>query len=207
MKGMNSGHKIGREKGSEADIGISYRVYITCWAAKSCLNVEGDFVECGVNTGIFSLAVCDFLDFNRVDKNFFLFDTYEGIPLSQCSESEMMISQEYNEKFYESCFELAKRNFAPYKNAKLIKGIVPQSLSEVKIDSVAYLQLDMNIAKPEKEALEYLYPKISKGGIVILDDYAWTPHREQKSAIDEVASKLGFDVLTLPTGQGMIYKS
>src|SRR5947209_7869769 len=73
--GMNSGHKIGRESGSTDDIHIEWRVHVVCWAAWHATHLEGSFVECGVNTGIYSLAVCQFIDFNATGKNFFLFDT------------------------------------------------------------------------------------------------------------------------------------
>src|SRR5207302_1217825 len=57
--GMNSGHKIGRPEGSQVDIHIEWRVFVCCWAAWHAKHLPGDFVECGVNTGILSLAVCN----------------------------------------------------------------------------------------------------------------------------------------------------
>src|SRR5579863_6449990 len=57
--GMDSGHKIGRQAGSKADIHIEWRVLVCCWAAQHAKHLAGDFVECGVNTGILSLAVCN----------------------------------------------------------------------------------------------------------------------------------------------------
>jgi O-methyltransferase len=49
----------------------------------STARTTGDFVECGVNTGIFSLAVCEYVDFNRLDKSLWLFDTYKGFQSSK----------------------------------------------------------------------------------------------------------------------------
>ena len=86
--GMNTGHHILRSKGSQADIHIEWRVHIACWAAKHALRLPGDFVECGVNTGITSLAVCEFTNFNNTGKSFLLFDTFNGIPEDQMSEAE-----------------------------------------------------------------------------------------------------------------------
>jgi hypothetical protein len=56
--GMNSGHKLAREKGSDKDIHIEWRVHVACWAAWHAKQLPGSFVECGVNTGIFSLDEC-----------------------------------------------------------------------------------------------------------------------------------------------------
>ena len=120
-KGMDSGHKILREKGSKKDIGISWRVYVMCWAAKYCSQLEGHFVECGVNTGICSLAICDYIGFESLDKTFYLFDTFEGIPLEQSQKSELEKAKKANKEFYEDCFATAKNNFSTYPNVKLVK--------------------------------------------------------------------------------------
>src|SRR5581483_5279759 len=66
--GMNTGHHICRDKGSTEDIHNEYRVYMCCWAAEHAKKLPGDFVECGVNTGITSVAVCHFIDFNETGK-------------------------------------------------------------------------------------------------------------------------------------------
>ena len=44
---------------------IRWRAYVCCWAAKQALAVEGDFVECGVNTGILCFA-CKFCICNHM---------------------------------------------------------------------------------------------------------------------------------------------
>jgi predicted O-methyltransferase YrrM len=64
----------------------------------------------------------------------------------------------------------------------------------------------MNCVIPEQEALKYFWPRLSKGGIVILDDYAWPGHENQKKSHDEFAFQHGIQVLSLPTGQGLIIK-
>ena len=86
--GMDSGHKVGRPPGSRDDIHVEWRVHIACWAASHALHLPGDFVECGVDPGILSLAICNFVDFDSTGKSFFLFDTYAGIPVEQMLESE-----------------------------------------------------------------------------------------------------------------------
>src|SRR5579862_4996402 len=73
-RGMNSGHRMGGATGAGEDIGIQWRVAIACWAAAHAKHLPGDFVECGTNTGIMSLAICEYVDFNASDKRFWLFD-------------------------------------------------------------------------------------------------------------------------------------
>jgi hypothetical protein len=200
--GVNSGHKIAG--GPELD--VRWRVHVLCWAARHALHLEGDFVECGVNTSIFSLSVCNFIDFNDTGKSFYLFDTFAGIPESQMSETERGPRMIENEIMYEECFDVAKRNFAPFPKARLIRGMVPDTLLEVEIERVCYLSLDMNIAEPETAALEHFWDRLAPGAPVILDDYGWNHYREQHEAADAFAKSHGTMIATLPTGQGLLLK-
>src|SRR5262245_47238259 len=203
-RGITSGHSFSPAGQSDPDIGIEWSVYTCCWAATHATRLPGDFVECGVNTGIHSLAVCEYIDFNATGKTFWLFDTFSGIPEEQMNEHEKAIDRRaYNEWWYRDCWERAKTNFAPFPKARLIQGVVPHTLADAPIDKVRYLSLDMNIAAPERAAIEFFWPKLVPGAIVILDDYAWMTHEEQKRAMDEFALIQGVSVLTLPTGQGI----
>lgn len=65
----------------------------------------------------------------------------------------------------------------------------------------------MNNAKAEISAIEYLWDKLVSGGVVVLDDYAYgEDFRAQKEAWDRFSVDNGFEILSLPTGQGLIIK-
>lgn len=206
QSGMNSGHKISREKGSNTDIHIEWRVHVACWAAWHAKQLPGSFVECGVNTGVYSLAVCNYIDFNSTGKDFFLFDTFEGIPEEQMAEQEKYDRVRENQEFYEECYDVARHNFAPFPKARLIRGKVPDTLDSVAIDRVCYLSIDMNIAEPEIAAIEFFWDKLVSGAPVILDDYGWSHYPLQKEGMDKFASRKGVRILTMPTGQGLLLK-
>ena len=66
----------------------------------------------------------------------------------------------------------------------------------------------MNDVAPEVAALRFFWNKLVQGAIVLLDDYSYSEcYRPQKEAFDALGRELGFSVLTMPTGQGMILKS
>jgi O-methyltransferase len=206
-RGMDSGHHICRPRGSTEDLHIEWRIHVVLWAATLATRLPGDFVECGVNTGMNSLAVCEYVDFNSTGKTFWLFDTFEGIPDEQISDVERALGRaEENAVLYSDCFAIAQENFAPYPRARLVRGKVPGTLPTVPIADVAYLSLDMNIAAPERAALEFFWDKLVPGAPVVLDDYGWLGYRPQKETVDEFAAARGVPVLALPTGQGLIMK-
>ena len=206
-RGMDSGHVIGRPASSREDIHIEWRIHICCWAAWHARRLPGDFVECGTNTGIMSLAVCEYTDFNATGKDFYLFDTFAGIPLEQLSAQEQALGRAQENTMYPDCWEIVQRNFAPFPRAHLVRGRVPETLATVEIGTVAYLCIDMNIAAPERSALAHFWPRLVTGAPVIFDDYGWTPYREQKEALDDFARSQGVEIATLPTGQGLLIKS
>jgi hypothetical protein len=64
----------------------------------------------------------------------------------------------------------------------------------------------MNSAAPEVAALEHFWPKMKPGGFVLMDDYTYLGYEPQHVALDEFARKIGYEILSLPTGQGLLTK-
>lgn len=64
----------------------------------------------------------------------------------------------------------------------------------------------MNNTVPEIAAAETFWSRLEPGAVVVLDDYGWERHIEQKRAFDKFAAARGVTVLSLPTGQGLIIK-
>jgi hypothetical protein len=192
---------------ADKDYKMHWRVHVALWVASHAKNLNGDFVECGVNKGFVSLAVMTYLDWNSLNKHFFLFDTFCGIPEESISEEEKKQGRiEFSREQYSECYEAAKANFAEFKNVHLIRGIVPDTLSSVNIPKVCYLSIDMNCAEPEIAAAEFFWDKMVSGAIAVLDDYAYVGFDEQKKAFDKFALNKGIKILSLPTGQGLYIK-
>jgi O-methyltransferase len=124
-RGMNSGHVIGRSPGSNEDIHIKWRIHTCCWAAWHACRLAGDFVECGTNTGIMSLAVCEYVDFNRTGKNFFLFDTFAGIPVDQISERERALGRADENAMYPDCWRSRSKTLLPFQGPNSFADVYP----------------------------------------------------------------------------------
>ena len=184
---------------------LQWRVYIICWFADLVKNLEGDFVECGVNTGAYSRAIIDYVDFQNLDKTFYLLDTFEGFPIEQITEAEKKAGISVYETHYHDVYEEVKKTFKDF-NVKIIKGRVPETLPECTTEKIAFLSIDMNAVAPEIAAIHYFWDKIVVGGVVVLDDYGFSLHTEQKYAFDEFAKQKNTSILSLPTGQGIIFK-
>jgi O-methyltransferase len=185
-----------------------WRVYIALQVAKQCLLVQGDFVECGVNTGFLAKSILHQYYANLRARRFYLCDTWAGVQIDQLSDNEIKDGKaSVNQGYYDiDIFQPVSEIFRIYDNVKLVRGTVPESLSQVGSGSIAYLSIDMNCAYPEVKAIEYFWPLISRGGCILLDDYGFAGYAEQKSAIDKLMHDIAWNVIQLPSGQGLIIK-
>jgi hypothetical protein len=194
----------------QADPGLGYmtwRLHVALWASHHASRLEGDFVECGVNKGFLSSAIMDYLDWNTLNRSFFLFDTFEGIVPELLNQEELESGRLDHNRLYQDTYEGTLANFAGYQRVHLVKGTVPGTLETTRIERVAYLSIDMNCAGADTAAFEHFWPKMPCGGIILLDDYAYCTFEETYRAFNKVASRLHIPILSLPTGQGLIIKS
>lgn len=190
---------------------VEWRVHVALWCATQAMQLPGDFVECGVHTGILSGAVMTWLDFARhADRRFFLFDTWQGIPPEQISEEEKRFGvADMNRKYQDgdAIYAGVAKKFSRWPNAVVVRGRVPDSLAAMaRSEKVAYASIDMNVASAEMAAAEFLWPRLVPGAFMLLDDYGWAAHLNQKHAWDGFAEKHGLMILSLPTGQGLLMK-
>lgn len=180
---------------------------LTCiTAAKQALLVDGHFVECGVHTGLLSMAVCHYLNFDKLDRTFFLFDTFGGIPTDGLSGVELKSAEKINGKMYFDCYDIAKRNFSSWQNAKLVRGMLPDTLDVLGNDWISYLSIDLNAAVYEMQVIKKLWDQISPGGVIVLDDYGWAGRSEQFNAWNDFCGLKNVPIFFLATGQGLIFK-
>ena len=175
---------------------IVWRTYILIYFAKIALNVRGDFVECGCHTGFTANEVVKNLDLNRYNKKYWLYDLFEWNE----GDEHTRFEGHKNERMYEDTVT----RFSEYPNVQVIKGSVPESFSEGFPESISFCHIDMNHPAPEAGALNAILPRLSKGGVVILDDYGWWGYSAQKAALDPIVESFGKEILELPTGQGIL---
>lgn len=180
-----------------------WRAHVSQWAGWHAAQLEGDFVETGVNKAAFSASLIEYVDFGRFnDKRFFLIDTFGGLVDTQVSEEERAAFKNQ----YGDTYQFVKDAFQKIANVQVIRGVVPDVLSTIDFGKIAYLSIDMNCAAPERAALEFFWPRMTPGGVILLDDFCFSGREPQRKSADEFARSVGARVLALPTGQGMLFK-
>jgi O-methyltransferase len=178
---------------------IVWRLHVLAWAAKSVISrgVPGDFVECACYKGGTARLIADYTDFKDQDRTYYLYDLFE-----HKADMAHHAMPEHGQGLYER----VQQRFVDMPNVKVTRGAVPQVLHEVAPQQVAFMHVDLNNAPAEIGALEVLFDRVSRGGILVLDDYGWLGYRAQKLAEDPWLAARGYHVLELPTGQGLVFK-
>lgn len=183
---------------TDADKAIIWRRYVLACAGYHCVQLEGDFVECGAYAGVGVKTIVDYLGGASFPKTFWAYDVFE--------HDETMLNHAMP-KHGRDLYPQVCAKFAAYPQVKIIKGLIPEVFSGNTPERVAYLHIDLNQAPAEIAALEHLFDRMSPGGIVILDDYEWSGvYRKQKLAEDPWFEERGYRVMPLPTGQGLVIK-
>lgn len=176
------------------------RLYTTVMACKYALDrdIEGDFVECGVWRGGNAIAAAEIFKLYKSDKSVWLFDTFKGmtaptdadVRASDGKSAEKQYIADLKETHNDWCYasiDDVRQNFANRgltSNIFFVEGDVCHTLDGAMVpNKICVLRLDTDWYESTKKELEVLYPKLSLGGCLIIDDYGYWSG--SKKATDE----------------------
>ncbi|MBL4655163.1 MAG: class I SAM-dependent methyltransferase [Bacteroidia bacterium] len=181
--------------------------FYTFWLQIERLKNErilGDFAELGVYKGETAKIIHE-MDSSRT---FHLFDTFSGF-----DKQDLLLENSTDEKFSTSNFsdtnlEVVKRSINGNENVHFHPGYFPDSVKNLDETNYAFVHLDADLYKPTLAALNYFYPKLSTGGVIIIHDYNHTWNGIPK-AVDEFVQSISETIVELADWQGsvMIVKS
>jgi Methyltransferase domain len=186
-------------EGGGFDYGIRWRVHTVLWAAEHGAALDGAFVECGTGRGFMASAICDYLGWTQ--RPFYLYDTF--LPVVPDKYGNQTANGTASPVYAEGPESVAE-NFAEWPGVKLIVGKIPGTLLDT--EPIAFLHVDLNHAAAEEAAVRHFWPKLIPGAPMIFDDYGFQGYEAQRAAADRLGRELGFRVLTLPTGQGLVLR-
>ncbi len=174
-------------------------------------NIDGDIVECGVwKGGSMLLCAKTISKYNFVPRNLYLYDTFRGMSEPDNVDVSLKSAQaalkywkkkkniNYNSWCYATLEEVKKvfsRTEYPQELLHFIKGKVEDTIPADVPSKIALLRLDTDWYTSTYHELKYLYPKLVKGGVLIIDDYrAW---KGSKEAVDKYFTERNIKMLLL----------
>ncbi|MDP2785651.1 MAG: TylF/MycF/NovP-related O-methyltransferase [Sulfurimicrobium sp.] len=187
------------------------RIISLCEAVKYVQdkNIEGDIVECGVWKGGSMMAVAEILlRAGDTTRDLYLFDTFEGMPPPTVNDvdivgvtAESLLDRSDKERdesvWCRATLDVVRKALGstgyPSEKVHFIKGMVEETIPHFVPAKIALLRLDTDWYESTKHEMEHLFPRLSKGGVLIIDDYGhWQGARK---AVDEYLEKNDVKIL------------
>lgn len=175
------------------------RIFALCKSVEYIVqhNIPGDVLECGVWKGGSMMAIARTLMNKGAARTLHLFDTFEGMPpptevdknIRGVQAAQALATEDKNTSltWAYSPLDAVKANlqqigYDPSK-IKFVKGNVEDTIPGNAPEQIALLRLDTDWYESTYHELVHLYPRLSVGGVLIIDDYGhWEGARK---AVDQ----------------------
>lgn len=167
------------------------------------IDLPGDIVELGVYRGASLMTFANFLEIRNMgdrQKQVFGFDNFAGFTGfdEKDGKADDDVEKEldgfdggaFEEILRDAISIFDKDRFIPYKpRIKLIKGncedTVPRFIKDNPGLRISLLHFDCDLYQPTKVGLEYFWPLVVPGGVVLFDEYGIRPWEGESKAVDE----------------------
>lgn len=139
-------------------------------------HLAGDAVEVGVHRGDSADMICELLP----DSTVYLFDTFTGMPKEKVVET---IDYHRAGAFNDTSLEHVTKRLKDRPNARIVQGVFPQSANVEP--TIRFAHVDVDLYMSTKEALDWIWPRMVDGGVLLNDDYGCSSCAGAKKAVDE----------------------
>ncbi|HKD69847.1 MAG TPA: TylF/MycF/NovP-related O-methyltransferase [Candidatus Binataceae bacterium] len=153
----------------------------------------GAMAEVGVYQGTSAQIICE----AKRHCPLYLFDTFSGLPQPGGDETRMLKPGQYAAQL-----SAVRTRLAGYSGVHFCPGIFPQSAVGIDGARFSLVHLDADLYTSTLAGLEYFYPRMIPGGIIIAHDYSTLPGVMR--AFAEFLKESDEAVIELPSTQAMI---
>jgi hypothetical protein len=180
------------------------------------LGLEGARAECGVFQGFSALFVCRAaaLSTGGFDgTGLHLVDSFEGFPQPR-AEDFILIRQGGSTHSAPAfargdaavCFEQVSGAFRDFPGVRFHRGFIPQALGQLPDTRWAFVHIDVDLHAPTLACLDYFYPRMTAGGVIICDDFGSTLFPGARKAWETYCAENEIAFVALETGQSVLIK-
>lgn len=202
-KGSKEGHISKELATAEAKYRDKFRFFNFWFQVERIKEIPGAFAELGVYKGE-SAHIIHLMDPSR---EFHLFDTFEGFTEKDLAAEEGKAATYTKHNFADTSIESVKSKLTSEKFI-FHKGYFPETAIEAEKVKFALVNMDADLYNPTKAGLEFFYPRLVAGGVIMIHDYNADWPGIMK-AIDDFSSTIREPIIPLPDRDStvMIIKS
>ena len=102
--------------------------------------------------------------------------------------------------------QLAQRNLAEFSGVHLLKGWIPAQFPEIADKRFCFVHIDVQLYEPTRHSIEFFYPRMNPGGIIVCDDYGFSICPGARRALDEFMTGRAEPIVDLACGSAFIIR-
>jgi len=181
------------------------RCYMLYQFCKYATSIEGDIVECGTYTGGTAYLLASIMKAKGVTyKRLHLFDTFQGMPDIAIPERDVHAPGDFGD----TCLDYVQKRLREFPFVEFHPGFIPDTFSEIaNINRFSFVHVDVDIYPTALECCKWFWPRLSRGGVMLFDDYGfWSYRRAIRAAVDEFFATIEDKPIVLPTAQAVVIK-
>jgi hypothetical protein len=171
---------------------------ILTWV-RSAIRLGGDLAEAGVFQGGSARLICA----AKGDAPLHLFDVFDTLQGAAPLDAAELAVRDYFDAVY-APLKQVQTLLAPWPEVYFHPGLFPRSAESVADRRFSFVHLDLDLADGTASALDFFYPRLLPGGVIIGDDYGLAPIRETFAAYLAGRSHA---CAVMPWGQVVVVKS
>jgi len=174
--------------------------------------IPGFTAEAGVFRGLASWLFCNYL--RRENSTFngethFMLDSFEGLSEPVAKDGDYPAKRHGEGAFTHTSVDHVRNTLADFSDANIFKGWIPEVFESLPEQSYRFVHLDVDVYEPTLAGLRYFYPRLSRGGILVCDDFGpWDDNKWPGCirAVNEFAAESGAVYASLDSGNAMFIK-
>lgn len=182
------------------------------------LDVDGAWAECGVLRGFSALMLARVA--RARDKGFtgaelHLIDSFEGLSpptmddaleIASGDGGELQKGLYYHQGDFATPAGHVHAVMSDFPDTAIHKGWIPEVFADLPETSWAFVHLDVDLFDPTLAGLQYFYPRLADGGVIVNDDYVSPMTPGAGRAWDRYCDENGLAFAVLDSGQAILIK-
>jgi O-methyltransferase len=176
------------------------RLHVLYTLASQASELSGEFWECGVYRGGTAMMLADVLTkADDGEPRLRLFDTFSGMPAADDRRDIHRAGD-----FADTSAESVLQRVGGPSRARVHQGMLPGTFQGLEHASIAFAHIDLDIYQSMLDACAFIYPRLTRGGFIVFDDYGMPSCPGARQAVDEFFDQRSERPLILPTGQAVV---
>lgn len=179
------------------------RLWMLARMVEQCGFLTGAMAECGSYKGGSARLIAEVLRDAGRGTELHVFDTFEGMP----ETAEVSRDSHSKGDFGDTGLEAVRKLLAPFPFVKIHPGFIPTTFEGLEETTFSFVHVDVDIYSTTHDCLRFFYPRLTRGGICLFDDYGFRIYaRAEKQAVDEFFADKPEKPFVLPNGQAFVIK-